>query len=145
MFDVICVLSSLVLPVQPCPALPCLLASQFCFSPTGWFSFVRLFVCFLLIKAYFPPAIGSSLSSIHPIPDSYHCEYAKLTLTVNEMWKLLLNRMNIISSCISFSANTGSTSYVIYRYCTFIPRVACSEFLHFSEVIYSKTPRSHML
>ncbi len=44
MFDVVCVLSSLVLPVQPCPALPCLLTSQFSFSPTGWFSFVCLFV-----------------------------------------------------------------------------------------------------
>ncbi len=52
--------------------------------------------------------------------NGYHCEYAKLTLTVNEMWKLLLNRMNIISSCISFSANTGSTSYlsVLYFYST---------------------------
>ncbi len=67
MFDVICVLSSLVLPVQPCPALPCLLASQFCFPLRGGF---RSFVClFLVNKSLFSSAIGSSLSSIHPILD----------------------------------------------------------------------------
>ncbi len=38
--------------------------------------------------------------------NSYHDEYTKLTLTINETWKLLLNRMDIIPSCIPFSANT---------------------------------------
>ncbi len=57
-------------PIQPCPALSssalpssALPACQpVLFFPYG-VVFVRLFVCFLLIKAYFPPAIGSSLSS----------------------------------------------------------------------------------
>ncbi len=62
-------------PVQPCPACPALSSSALpasqpvLFFPLrgGFRSFVCLF--FWLIKAYFPPAIGSSLSSIHPILD----------------------------------------------------------------------------
>ncbi len=65
MLDVVCVLSSLVLPcpalpclVLPCPALsspalPCPLASQpVSFSPTGWFLFVCLFCLLLLINPF---------------------------------------------------------------------------------------------
>ncbi len=50
-------------PALPCPALPCL---PVCLSPTGLFLFVCLFCFIINKKPFFPPAIGSSLSSHYP-------------------------------------------------------------------------------
>ncbi len=48
--------------VLPCPALPV------CFSlPTGLFLFVCFYLLFINKKHFFPPAFGSSLSSLPPI------------------------------------------------------------------------------
>ncbi len=53
----------------------------------------------------------------------------KNKVTVNETRKLLLNRINIISSCEPLPANTSSTSYVICWYCTFIKKNNVSDWI----------------